>query len=231
MSYTSQEEWRRAFLGLKEAHNGWVDWLRTLRDRHDRERTPLHDDALWLLCHHAQAEGWPAISPDANVQASYAAQRLDGAGHNFAEMVCLSAPPMSNTDREFLEGRGGCYDQFEGLPFVGQHYKRLADEAGVSTTGQVYLNGLARFPGDPEAWVSGRGDVKRRIEERGWSCQGSVNVAARSPDAAPAPDVAVADDILDDAVCARLENDPDLARLDQGELRHETEQMIKPHWA
>jgi hypothetical protein len=91
-------------------------------------------------------------------------------------MLASQSPPMSNTDREFLEGQ---HRQFEKQPRLGDELKRVAELHGQSTTGKIYLGQLARFPGDPEAWVDGRGDVKRICEQRGWSCDGAIQVAAR----------------------------------------------------
>lgn len=91
------------------------------------------------------------------------------------EMLRLQSPPMSNTDREFLEGRCNG-NQFESQPYVGDVYAGMAKDAGVDPKGKVYLSGLAAFPGDPRAWVSGRGDAQRVCEDRGWTCDGSVKV-------------------------------------------------------
>lgn len=44
---------------------------------------------------------------------------------------------------------------------IGQHYRKLASAAGVVTRGKQYIGGLARFPGDPRAWVDSRGDAAR----------------------------------------------------------------------
>lgn len=108
----------------------------------------------------------------------YCECREQGTSHVLAEMFALASPPMSNTDREFLEGRCNG-NQFTGQEWVADRLKKQAEELGQSTTGKVYVSGLARFPGDPEAWVSGRGDVQRTLERRGWGSEGAVNVEAR----------------------------------------------------
>lgn len=102
--------------------------------------------------------------------------RLDGASANIAEMLALQTPPMSNTDREFLQGHcnGNQFDKGPLTETVANRLKAAAEAGGQNVTGKVYLGGLARYPGDPEAWVSGRGDVKRVVESRNWKCSGSV---------------------------------------------------------
>lgn len=158
----------------------WATCLEKYRQLYERLQTDhaahQYSDILGVLRREGKLQKWPVISRNDEQQALYVALRMDGMSHPLAEMLALQSPPMSNTDREFLEGRGGCYDQFKGQQEVGDYYSRLARGAGVDTTGKVYLSGLAAYPGDPRAWVSGRGDVKKVCEERGWSCDGSVKV-------------------------------------------------------
>lgn len=161
-------------------------------------------------------------------QAAYVAMRMDGESHTLAEMFALQEPPMSNTDREFLEGHCNG-NQFADQPHVGDYYAAKAKAAGVDITGKVYMSGLATEPGDVRAWVSGRGDVERIARERGMSVQGSVNVKAE--DLGPPPeDVTVADDLVDEQVRSRVEDSPELALRDPGELRAEVREAMKPHW-
>jgi len=113
------------------------------------------------------------------IHLSYWDIRRNEASPKLAEMLALGIPPMSNTDREFLEGHDGNGNQFAKGPLAeeeGNRLRKVAEAGGQNVKGKVYLGGLARFPGDPEAWVSDRGDVKRVIEKRGWKCQGSVEV-------------------------------------------------------
>ncbi len=144
---------------------------------------------------------WPIVSQDAETQGFYESMRAAGESHSIAEMLAFRQCPMSNTDREFMEGRGGCYDQFKGQQEVGDYYAGIAKDAGISVGGRVYLSGLAAFPGDPRAWVDGRGDVKRLCEERGWNCEGSVNVKGR-----PRQDVWGKYEVAQDLVQARAED-------------------------
>lgn len=108
--------------------------------------------------------------------------RKSGTSPKLAEMLTLQSPPMSNTDREFLEGHCNG-NQFAKGPLsedLGDRMKAVAEAAGQNVKGKVYIGGLARFPGDPEAWIAGRGDVRKVVEERGWKCSGSVDVTPDS---------------------------------------------------
>jgi hypothetical protein len=105
--------------------------------------------------------------------------RLAGSSPKLAEMLAIGQAPCANTDREFCEGRVDNSHIFGGGPLAedtGNRLKKVAEAGGQNVKGKMYIGGLARYPGDPEAWVSDRGDVKRVIEKRGWRCQGSVEV-------------------------------------------------------
>lgn len=119
------------------------------------------------------------------------------------EMLAAQQPPQSKTDREFLYG---LHEQFAENPQLGNMYKRIAESYGQNVTGKKYLSSLAAFPGDPRAWVDGRGDVARVCEDRGWNCEGDVKVKGRPEDASGPYRVANdivqnrAEDLLDAAV-------------------------------
>ena len=123
----------------------------------------------------------------------YARMRRIGESHRMAELLALRAFPATRTDSEFLKGT---HEQFADTPELGDKYKAIAEAHGLNTNGLVYIRGLARFPGDPQAWISGRGDVTRIAEERGWGVSGAVEVQRREVE--PSVDIDVADDIVAD---------------------------------
>ncbi len=134
--------------------------------------------------------------------------------------------PTLKTDTTFLAIADNCNGkQFEKDPKAGDYYRRMAERAGVSTTGKIYMPGLAAFPGDPRAWVSDRGDVRRICEVNGWGCDGAVKVKAQQFEHKP---VAIAEDIVQEEVKKVLEQDPD-AKVE--DVREKVIQKRKPHWA
>lgn len=173
---------------------------------------------------------FPVISTNPRVQAHYEACRREGTSHSLAEMFALRQPPMSNTDREFLEGHCNG-NQFEKTPEIGEAYKRVARAHGQNPAGKVYLSGLARFPGDPEAWVSGKGDVENILDRRGWGAEGAVHREIKN--VAEPEQIAVAPDIVDREVEEILETVPpeDRPRVDVEDLREQVIEKRKPHWA
>ena len=103
----------------------------------------------------------------------YLAMRGQGESHNIAMMCSTGRTPAISTDSTFMEGRWNGA-QFAGCPQLGQYYQSRADQAGVSTTGKAYISGLAKFPGDPRAWVSGKSDVREIARERNYTIHGCV---------------------------------------------------------
>ena len=165
-------------------------------------------------------------------QERYDQMRAEGLSHNLAEMFALQCPPgMAGTDSAFLEGHCNG-SQFDGQEHIGDMYRAEAAAAGVDVKGKVYLGSLAQYPGDPAAWVSGRGDVKRICEERGWGCRGAVNVKAAEPLETP-KDIPIASDIVDNQVGEILAHVPvrERPRVDVQDLREQVADRLKPSWS
>lgn len=171
-------------------------------------------------------EMWPVISADNAIQEAYEAMRREGQSHNVAEMCALQVAPTGNTDATFLAGHCNG-NQFEKHPAIGDFYEREAAAAGVNVKGKVYKSGLARFPGDPEAWINSKDDIKNICEKRGWGCQGSVNVAVDNS-RTPIADVDVAADIVRDKVLDNVARDPALAVRPLEELKEQAKEQLLP---
>ena len=137
---------------------------------------------------------WQITSP--GIARDYIRMRGNGESHNMAAICATGKSPALNTDTTFRAGKVNG-NQFASCPQVGEHHVRLARMFGVNTSGRTYMSGLARFPGDPEAWVRGRGDVSRIAEKRGWGVEGAVTVRPRETE--PTPDVTVGEDIVIEA--------------------------------
>ena len=167
-----------------------------------------------------------SISEHPLIEAEYDRLRSEGLSHNLAEMFALQTPPMSNSDREFMEGRVNG-NQFEKQAFVGDFLKAKAKAAGVNTAGKYYMHGLAAYPGDPRAWISDRGDVARIVAERGWGSEGSVKATVR-PAEGEASDIGVAEDIVESRAARLLQKNPEM-RIDDAKEKAFNE--AKPKWS
>lgn len=137
----------------------------------------------------------------------YQQMRWDGESHKMALMLASRKFPGVVTDSVFNEGRCNG-NQFEATPAQGDYYKRIADQAGVSVTGKFYASGLAEFPGDPRAWIDGRGDVARIAEANGMNVTGAVS--HRSGERPPLADVAIDTDLVRDEALDVIDSNPGL---------------------
>lgn len=142
------------------------------------------------------------------------------------QMIVSCRPPKSNTDVEFLAGSENGR-QFQGRPEQGEFYRKQAEKRGQSVKGKKYLSQLARFPGDPEAWVSSRGDVQKVLEDRGWGSDGLVNVKAKPREEATKP-VDVSEDILERETSKAAI--PGMKAKDRKDLRETIRKKIKPSY-
>lgn len=146
---------------------------------------------------------------------------------NLLEMLNAGRPPHGISDCTFMRGTANGR-QFDGQEHVGDRYRAVTEQNGGSHVGKKYISGLARFPGDPEAWVDSRGDVERVLEKRGWGCEGSVNVKAKEPIDPPRPGPDVADDLLDQYTMQIASQDPRPDLVDTADLREQVRERIKP---
>lgn len=143
----------------------------------------------------------------------------------FDQMVVNGKPPKSNTDVEFLIGiENG--RQFQQRPEQGDFYRKEAEKRGMNVKGRKYIGSLARFPGDPEAWVSGRGDVQKICEERGWGSEGAVKVKQRPREESHKP-VDVAPDIVDREV-AKIAQSERLNQQQKMDLKEKVKKRLTP---
>ena len=130
--------------------------------------------------------------------------RLAGQSHRMAEMLATRTFPGVKTDSIFNEGK---FSSDRGKVGPEEVWLReQAEAAGVSTNGRWYCKGLASFPGDPTAWVDGRGDVLRIARAKNMTVYGYVEHKGRQTD--PGVDTPIADDIVDDEVRDILDSCP-----------------------
>jgi hypothetical protein len=129
-------------------------------------------------------------------------EELAGESHEMAEVLARGAfPPIRGTSSAFMRGTHAQDSGYDRMRYAA------AAAAGVDTNGRRYLSGLARYPNDPEAWVSDLSDVGRVVRERGWNCEGALDVTSfpQGVVADLVPDYDVAPDILEGRVEAELE--------------------------
>lgn len=155
--------------------------------------------------------GYRKISDDPDVQKFYEKCRRAGEPHVASEMYALQqAPSASGVDNRFLAGTENG-KQFAHAPWLGKAYKTISErlKPGCTGGGAVYKSGIARFAGDPRAWVKSSTDVKERAKALGRDVDGLVRYEAPVRD--PKPPVPIAEDIVQSLVRAKVARDPSLA--------------------
>ena len=143
------------------------------------------------------------------------------------DMLKSGRPPTGVSDCTFMKDTANGR-QFNDCQHMGNYYKHITEREGGNTNGKKYLSGLARYPGDPEAWVDSRGDVERILTKRGWGCEGSINIKPRESLTPPAPGPEVADDLLDKYTAQIASAQPSPHLVDTDDLREQVKERLKP---
>ncbi len=141
---------------------------------------------------------------------------LEG-GNGIQEIIETRQFPGLQTDDEFMANRGTLADQ------LGDQTEKVVAAAQRNgyrpSRNDVYLPAMARFPGDPEAFIqhdSARGKVKKTLESRGWGCEGSVKVKARQTEPKR---VKLANDLAQEEIASLRKRDPHARKAGIKELK------------
>lgn len=187
---------------------------------------------------------YPVISRDRRVQQLYVKVRRnlqrdavksgkspdETADHRFASMLANQRFPGVKTETEFLGKRGTLDKQFDNDEMALNEAVTNARRHGYNPKpNDVYIPGLARFSGDPEAFCppgDGRAHAKKICEKRGIKCD-DLKVKGREPerDFIKEPLIPLGKDIVRREV-RRLKKDPEFAKRSNREL---VEHVIDKH--
>jgi len=92
----------------------------------------------------------------------------------------ISIPAVVNTETQYLVGKHSLADQFRGAEWQLEELVSVARKHNKNPSQtDIYVPGLARFPGDPRAFAPGSdplGYIKKVCLENGIDCYGAVNV-------------------------------------------------------
>lgn len=139
------------------------------------------------------------------------------------DMFAARRGPALMTDVTLFEGQGTLDKQFGGNEKDMQRVLDIAKKHGYTPNrNDVYMPGLARYPGDPLAFVpptGGRGHIKNVLSAQGRGCDGAVTVEARQDE--PEPDVPLAYDLIEEARTKMVAMRPEIGERDQNEVRQE----------
>ena len=144
---------------------------------------------------------------------------------NMADIIgSRKAPGTRLTDQFFWSGRCNNHG-IEGPDWLRTRTIDAAKKAGVSIAGKVYMPTLAdkRGPGDPSAWVGDTGELLAVCRRQNRDCE----LGYKAREVEPAPDIPLADDIVQETMQEYLQRDPGRAR-NLNELR---EEIVEKHGA
>lgn len=146
-----------------------------------------------------------------------------GQSHSIAEMCALRSPPRCMTDSVFFSDQGTLQKQFGKRERELNYITKKAIESGYKPNcNDVYNPALAKFPGDPKAFIpatGGRGHVQAVCNERGWSCDGAVKVSGRAPETDPhTPKHKLHPSIVQRRYKQMVKQDPGVVHRDKGEV-------------
>lgn len=164
--------------------------------------------------------------------AFYCMMRMTGVSPRLAEMLAMQQGPGLDTDDTFFQGQKPLYDQFGSQKHLDRHLKTASQHGFTPSVNATYFPNLARFQGDPEAYVTrsqGRSYIRKLLEKRGWACEGGINVKGREPESDPlAPENCkpLGEDIIRSREAKMFQQDPSLKRVNRKELR---ERIIEKH--
>ena len=162
--------------------------------------------------------------------AFYVRLMSSGQSQSMAEMLALQKGPGLDTDDVFFSGSKPLYDQFGSQKHLDRFLKQAKARGFTPPVNSTYYPNLARFPGDPEAFVTraqGRSYIKKLCESRGWECSGGVKAEYREPERDPyetAP--ALADDIVRESMAEEIKKNPEMSKQERRQLRSK---VIKKH--
>lgn len=161
-----------------------------------------------------------------------AARRADHADRfatNMSDIIRCRKAPKSDTDDDYLRGRGSLLQQFDGEERALQaHLEHCAEHGFKPRENDVYLPTLAQFPGDPRAHVRSRAEAQKYAEELGVGLQinGRDVVKHREPESDPWDECTpLGEDLIRKSAPDMVKSDPKLAK-DPQQLR---EAVIAKH--
>jgi hypothetical protein len=122
-------------------------------------------------------------------RARYQQMVRNGVKPILAEMLALQSPPGVKTDATYFRNARDVAHLVAEEPEYALPVLQKAKSLGYKPrASDVYEPGLAKFPGDPAAFVpqtGGRAHIKKVLERRGWGASGTVTTKARQPERDP----------------------------------------------
>jgi hypothetical protein len=144
-------------------------------------------------------------------------------------MIACQRGPGLVTDNAFFAGQPPLRDQFRDKRQLKKVLASARRHGYKPSPSDVYEPGLARFQGDPEAFVprtGGRGYIKNLCHKRGWGCNGAVNVEPAEPRVDPhTTGTRLGEDLIQGHMREEIQRNPAL----KGKKKELREKIIEKH--
>ena len=131
--------------------------------------------------------------------------------------------PSIRTDSQFLANHGTLDKQFEGDARQLEAVTDTAKKHGYNPSpNDTYIPTLARFPGDPMAFVpagSPKNHIKKVCEATDRACEGDVTVGRERRE--PAKTIRLGEDLVQEEAAMRIMENPEEALKPKEQLRNE----------
>jgi hypothetical protein len=146
----------------------------------------------------------------------------NGCTPKFAEMLTLQQPPGVKTDSTYLANSQSVASVVNNGTYQERVLMRRTIEAAAKhghrpNKNDVYEPQLARFPGDPLAFVpsdSPRHHIQKVCEEQSKECSGAVNVKHRQPERDPLETPrGLGEDMVQEKMVEAVKENPALTKL------------------
>lgn len=149
----------------------------------------------------------------------------------FGEMLQSRQPPRCMTDDVYLGGVGTLDQQITEPDHLDKIVKTAIAHGYRPKPTDFYRADIAEFPGDPRAFFnhgSGRGEIKKRLEEKGMHMDRDGDVHCREPEEDPylKPKFKLHPKLVERHRKRMIQENPDLAQKDQREV---TEEIVAEH--
>lgn len=136
------------------------------------------------------------------------------------------------TETQYAAAYGTLQDQCGGDAAETNRLTRAAMRAGYRpSAGDIYEPAMARFRGDPAAFLpadQAKSRIKRHCAEHEIGCEGRLEIPTPTSSRPPAKNKKMAADLVEEQRRKRIRQDPGLKDKDQNELRQE---IIHDHGA
>jgi len=146
----------------------------------------------------------------------------NGCSERMAEMLASRKAPSCNTDSTWWGGNTH-FSKEHGEQYADRTKKLVEANGGTMGPRDDYVPWMAKYPGDPDAVVSGQSGPREKIQD-GLTRQANAQIQR-----AQQPRVPLAEKLVDEKLDAIARDNPEVKQLPPKEKTELREQIIEKH--